>query len=339
MLGVLCAVLAPLVSTCGLFIWADRWRRSAIELNAYKGTLATPLFAASALLLSHVAPSEYGAAEVWWLIVSSFIGIVVADSLWLVALQRIGARRMIFIDATKPFLAVAAGYVFLDERSPANSWLVAAGVVVMVCGVLLVALEQAAEPPPAPPPPPLKPDNGVVDACKGVALQIDGPSPPRTAADGAAAAHDHVGYACALLNVVLDVYASVLTKKHASRLSTWDINLVRFGFGGGTMLVLAALGRATGALPAAPAHGPMSNGDYKAVAGGVVFVTFLCPAASTYALLHLDLAVAITLGSLGPLYALPVGRYLKREAEAVSGRALVGAALAIGATVVLGFSA
>ena len=40
---------------------------------------------------------------------SSFLGIVVADTLWLASLQILGARRMIAIDALKPFAAAAFG--------------------------------------------------------------------------------------------------------------------------------------------------------------------------------------------------------------------------------------
>mmetsp|Transcript_4932 Transcript_4932/g.3472 ORF Transcript_4932/g.3472 Transcript_4932/m.3472 type:complete len:83 (-) Transcript_4932:93-341(-) len=37
---------------------------------------------------------------------------------------------------------------------------------------------------------------------------------------------------------------------------------------------------------------------------GVLFVTFICPALSNYALFQITLALALTLGSITPLYAL-----------------------------------
>ena len=48
----------------------------------------------------------------------------------------------------------------------------------------------------------------------------------------------------------------------------------------------------------------LSNREWLHISGGVLFVTFLCPAMSFYALLHLPLAVSMTLNSLGPLYSL-----------------------------------
>ena len=46
--------------------------------------------------------------------------------------------------------------------------------------------------------------------------------------------------------------------------------------------------------------------DWFKVSTGVLFVTLICPALSNYALFKLDLGVALTLNSLGPLYSLPV---------------------------------
>ena len=47
------------------------------------------------------------------MVLSSLLGIVLADTWWLVSLARLGARRMIAIDAIKPFLAVAFGAAIL----------------------------------------------------------------------------------------------------------------------------------------------------------------------------------------------------------------------------------
>lgn len=38
------------------------------------------------------------------------------------------------------------------------------------------------------------------------------------------------GYGLAAINVILDAFGSVLTKKFGTRMSTWEINLLRFGF-------------------------------------------------------------------------------------------------------------
>ena len=56
-----------------------------------------------------------------WLAFSSLLGIVIADTLWrLAALQILGARRMIAIDALKPFVAAFMGYFLLVM--PCRGW-------------------------------------------------------------------------------------------------------------------------------------------------------------------------------------------------------------------------
>jgi len=49
------------------------------------------------------------------------------------------------------------------------------------------------------------------------------------------------GYAMAFLNVVLDTYGSLLTKEHGVGMTTWEINLIRFGFSAACMLVLSII--------------------------------------------------------------------------------------------------
>ena len=65
---------------------------------------------------------------------------------------------------------------------------------------------------------------------------------------------------------------------------------------------------------------------------GVVFVTFTVPLITVWTLFVLPLAVAVTLWSLTPLWALPVSYYFGQH---VSRRALAGAALATGGVVML----
>ena len=77
---------------------------------------------------------------VLWLAFSSLLGIVIADTLWLAALQILGARRMIAIDALKPFVAAFMGYFLLGDAVP---WLGYVGVVVCALGVYLLNVESA----------------------------------------------------------------------------------------------------------------------------------------------------------------------------------------------------
>ena len=73
------------------------------------------------------------------------------------------------------------------------------------------------------------------------------------------------------------------------------------------------------------------------VAGGVLFVTFFTPALSNYALFQIALALALTLGSVGPLYALPLTYIMQHGQRRPSFRAFLGSALSVAGIVVLAF--
>ena len=68
------------------------------------------------------------------MLLSSFLGIVVADTWWLVALARLGARRMIAIDAIKPFLAALFGALVLRDEIPPLGYV---GVAATAVGITL----------------------------------------------------------------------------------------------------------------------------------------------------------------------------------------------------------
>jgi drug/metabolite transporter (DMT)-like permease len=66
----------------------------------------------------------------------------------------------------------------------------------------------------------------------------------------------------------------------------------------------------------------MQRYDWLKVSVGVLFVTFLCPAMSNYALFRLNLGLCLTLNSLGPVYSLPLLNLMKREP--ITMRAVLG---------------
>ena len=76
---------------------------------------------------------------VFWLIVSSFVGIVIGDNLWLHSLSVLGARRVILIDILKPFIALTFAHLLLREGV---GYATVLGMCVTLAGVLTVALER-----------------------------------------------------------------------------------------------------------------------------------------------------------------------------------------------------
>eukprot|EP00657_Telonema_sp_P-1_P000087 TRINITY_DN10143_c0_g2_i1.p1 TRINITY_DN10143_c0_g2~~TRINITY_DN10143_c0_g2_i1.p1 ORF type:complete len:207 (-),score=28.59 TRINITY_DN10143_c0_g2_i1:430-1050(-) len=155
-----------------------------------------------------------------------------------------------------------------------------------------------------------------------------------------------LGYLMALLNVMLDVGGSALTRHYGARLDTWDINTIRFGFAALVLGAISAAGHTLKSLDRNDNGEPqlggrwfempsLSWGCWIQVSVGVGLVTYICPALSTYALFKLDLAVTLTLTSTGPVFALPLTYLIK--GEPVGGKAVIGSVAAIVGVVVLCF--
>lgn len=163
----------------------------------------------------------------------------------------------------------------------------------------------------------------------------------------------------AFLNVVLDTYGSLLTKEHGVGMTTWEINLIRFGFSAACMLVLSIVlharqwviirghqrqetdieqdeGEKAKESPSEAWYSlprTMTRKAWVKVSAGVGLVTFLTPALSNYALFQIALALALTLGSVGPLYALPLTWLMQHDRPTL--RACVGGILAVAGIIVL----
>ena len=292
--------VSPGLMAFGLFVWADAWTYSPLALNAFKCTLGSSLFGLVVLIFYRRPMPE---RAVLWLAFSSLLGIVIADTLWLAALQILGARRMIAIDALKPFVAAFMGWLLLGDVVP---WLGYLGVVICALGVYLLNVESAAKE---------EDDDAAVEA-DDVAVD-EATEPPYLK-----------GYAYATVNVILDVYAATITVAERGPLSSAEVNLLRFGLAA-VLLILVWVIR-EGRLKSNAK--PMARRDWGRVALGVVFVTFLTPLITVWTMFVLPLAVAVTLWSLTPLWALPVSAYFGQR---VSRRALMGAFLATGGVVML----
>ena len=238
--------VAPGLMAFGLFVWADAWTHSPLALNAFKCALGSSLFGVVVLIFYRRPMPE---RAVLWLAFSSLLGIVIADTLWLAALQILGARRMIAIDALKPFVAAFMGYFLLGDAVP---WLGYLGVVVCALGVYLLNVESAEKEEEAE-------DDAV--AADDVAVE-EATEPPYLR-----------GYAYATVNVILDVYAATITVAERGPLSSAEVNLLRFGLAAVLLILVWVLREGRRKSDAKP----MVRRDWMRVALGVVFVTFLTP--------------------------------------------------------------
>ena len=88
---------------------------------------------------SDIEESVFTTQSVGMLILSSTLGIIIGDVLWLEALRLLGAKHVIVIDSLKPFIAAILGRLALDEVLKPPAW---GGMILTVVGIGIVAWEE-----------------------------------------------------------------------------------------------------------------------------------------------------------------------------------------------------
>ena len=275
------AVISPLFCAVGITIWDKFWfcngNGHAYMLNIFKGLTMGALFITwTGISFAAGVNGCWSSEAVAWLCLSSIIGIIIGDTLWLIALQRLGAKDMILIDSLKPFLFALFAFGILKEDVLWPWWvgcIVTTGSIVWVSNererakqapetsTLTASLEQ--EDPSI--------EVGAVVLKGGSSLQAEAATKPSSTGGDAAcdagravgesgdgvklAARPHAppasrararrryieGWLAAATNVIFDQLGAVIVKKFASELQTWEINLVRFGFAAICLLLPVAL--------------------------------------------------------------------------------------------------
>lgn len=322
------AIAAPLATSLGIHVW-DEWKGSAFALNAFKCTVATALFGVTLALKGTNPLSSFSSTAVRMLLLSSFCGIVVGDLLWLRALQLLGAQDTIVMSALHPVIAWFAGTFILKQRS---SPLTVLGLFLVCTGVVYTQLSSSTS---------VKAiDNDEDDAVISKILKnSDGSSSNPNAAS--VREKRLLGYSLNLLNIILDVLGSVLTRRFGAGHSTFEICFVRFGFASVGIAIMAAAGKSFARIrgldrPAWAALPTQSARTWVSMGTGVFLVTYLSPALGNYALFALPLAVWTALGSLGPVYSIPIKWIREGERTPVSG--MLGAIMASGGSALLGMT-
>lgn len=355
--GVIAAAISPLAMTFGFILWGKSWKSSAYSLNLFKCTFAATIFMIIAFSIRWtISVTPY---EQFMIILSSILGIVIGDNTWLLALQMIGAKRVIIIDTFKPLLAAVLGSWILNEPF---TWTIGVGIVMSTIGIVLVSIE--------------KNDDEPSEQKPSDTTSNNLPHQPT---------NDHsfqyycIGYFLAFINVFLDAIGSVLTKQFGTELNTWEINFLRFGFASISMAAIAVCyyyyvkvylnspeTRTASALNIEftaveidedkvrrseeselkerqndpnktwykfPHYSSMNPSDWNHVIIGICFVTFLCPALSNYALFQIPLGLCLTLTSLGPVYSIPLVYILSSEKTGKQG--IVGAVMAVAGVAIM----
>jgi drug/metabolite transporter (DMT)-like permease len=322
--------------------------------------------------------SVFTTVSVGYLILSSTLGIIVGDVLWLEALCILGAKHVIVIDSIKPFGAAVLGRIVLDEVLTRPAW---GGMFLTVIGVGVVAWEEQR----------LSTSTKAVEekkvisnaAVENTVEQMDDSSSCSNERDQNDVTHEEQtsspsiinqpaeyqnvsvcnsmkridykrGYVCAIVNVLADSLGSLITKKYGVGMTTWSINLIRFGFAGLVLVGISTGMRlkqrvsrssktkynddATNKDDACPTPQwfelPMlTRREWLKITTGVGLVTFLCPALSNYSLFQIALGLAVSLGSVGPIYGLILDWPFKGKKPTLHG--CIGVFFAVAGVVVL----
>ena len=316
--------------------------------------------------------------SVGYLFLSSTLGIIIGDLLWLEALRLIGAKHVIIIDSIKPFAAAILGRIFLEETLKPPIW---GGIFLTILGIGIISFEEKAKI--------ISQSNeGRDDDCEDASAssaqngsdssnKVEEVESVQRSSNGDAISLDNRnrqywrGYSCAIANVLADSFGSLLTKQHGAGMTTWTINLLRFGFAGIILLLVSFFMRflhrcyqfrrdhtktqkndtdttlhidqtfnTLTAVTDQQCMRPLwyrlpslNLKGYLKITVGVGLVTFLCPAFEKFALFQITLALSISLSSIGPLYGLLLEIPFKGVRPTILGS--LGACLAITGVVVL----
>ena len=323
----LAGVGSPVSSTVGQFLWAGQpIIKHALPLNLFKCTLASGLFAivlgvqlCAGRALATISPAVLG-----WLVLSAFFGIVIGDVMWLRAIELLGPVNCIMLGSFQPLISACFGWLFLGQTLPSGALI---GVLFISVGLALPWLKSWLP----------RASLASLDAGAAASRDVEVAGAKAVTSKAQPSARRWVlGAMLQLFNVLADSVGSVITRRHGVGLSTWQINLVRFGSSGVLLTLFFLLTRLVARVrtrtPPAFARFPeQSRHAWTLTSAGVLLVTFAAPAMGNVALFGLPLGAWQALTATSPLWTLPVMIWLEKrrpEAHEVA-RALIVAAGAV----------
>lgn len=136
--GELAALAAALIWAIASTIYTQMGRiLSPLLLNLAKGLVAIALLLLTLGLQGHLWPSVSWSATIG-LALSGVIGIGLGDTAYFMALNQMGARRTLILEALAPPLSALLALIFLQEQLPWAAW---SGIGLTIVGVTWVMLE------------------------------------------------------------------------------------------------------------------------------------------------------------------------------------------------------
>tara|TARA_Y100001968_G_scaffold183133_1_gene167791 strand:- start:52900 stop:53766 length:867 start_codon:yes stop_codon:yes gene_type:complete len=136
LLGIVSALGAAGSWTYACYLWRQQTEYfSASQINITKNIIALIIF--SPVILTFNFQSDF--TEILILFVSGIIGISIGDTFYIIALQKLGTRRTLTVEALSPILATILGSTLLGENLSIKIWL---GIFVVSISLIGVALQK-----------------------------------------------------------------------------------------------------------------------------------------------------------------------------------------------------
>lgn len=110
-----------------------------LALNLSKGVIAIAFIALTLIVQGNYWFAQMDAVSVGFLLLSGVLGIGVGDTFYFEALNNLGARQTLLLEALAPPLSALIALVFLQESLSAKAW---AGIFLTVLGVVWVVSER-----------------------------------------------------------------------------------------------------------------------------------------------------------------------------------------------------
>ncbi len=144
-LGEILSTVAPMAWAVAVILFRVGGERiGPTALNLFKNLVALPLFLVTLVVLGqlHWADAQPGDAAI--LLVSGVIGIALADTLFFVALNALGASRLAVVGASYPVWVILFSVSLLGESFTTRQW---GGCLLVTLAVVLASLPDRDHPP------------------------------------------------------------------------------------------------------------------------------------------------------------------------------------------------
>ena len=112
-----------------------------LALNLSKDVIAIAFIALTLIVQGNYLPTDMNALSLGFLLLSGVLGIGLGDTFYFEALNHLGARRTLLLEALAPPLSALIALIFLQETLSTGAWV---GIFLTVLGVSWVISERVA---------------------------------------------------------------------------------------------------------------------------------------------------------------------------------------------------